>query len=105
MVSPEWEYWKYAVDEEYVFVMVNYIWKFEDLFVGYKFIEDKWLFRRKFKSDGSVDRYKARYVVRGFKQINEVDYFEEEFFLSVVRIFIYRVRLSAGYYFFCIRKD
>lgn len=105
MASPEWEHWKHAVDEEYASVMVNHTWKLEDLLVGHKSIEDKWLFRRKFKPDGSVDRYKARYVVRGFKQINEVDYLEEELFSPVVRISTHRVRLSAGHHLSCIRKD
>lgn len=97
MVSSEWEYWKRAADEEYVLLMDNCIWKFEDFRAGRKVIEGKWLFRRKFKFDGSVDRYKVRYVVRGFRQISGLDYFEEEFFLRVVRIFtvMYLFVLSA----------
>lgn len=67
MLSTEWEYWKRVVDEEYFFFMDNRTWRLEDLSAGRKFIEGKWIFRRKFKSDGSVDRYKARYVVRGFR--------------------------------------
>lgn len=28
----------------------------------------KWVFRHKFRADGSLDRYKARWVLRGFTQ-------------------------------------
>jgi hypothetical protein len=35
--------------------------------------------RRKFKSDGTIDRYKARLVAKGFTQRERIDYKEGVF--------------------------
>jgi hypothetical protein len=37
-------------------------------------ITDKWIFKHKFKVDGSLDRYKARWVLQGFTQRPGLDY-------------------------------
>ncbi|KAF3630588.1 hypothetical protein FXO37_28413 [Capsicum annuum] len=36
----------------------------------------KWIFKRKIKADGTIDKYKARLVVKGFKQKEGLDYFD-----------------------------
>ncbi|KAF3682389.1 putative FACT complex subunit SSRP1-like [Capsicum annuum] len=36
----------------------------------------KWIFKRKMKEDGAIDKYKARLVVKGFKQKEGLDYFD-----------------------------
>ena len=36
----------------------------------------KWIWKTKLKSDGSLDRLKARYVAKGFNQIAGVDFHE-----------------------------
>lgn len=41
-----------------------------------KIVGCKWLFKVKYKSDGSVERYKARLVARGFSRTKGLDYFE-----------------------------
>lgn len=37
-------------------------------------IGPKWVYRIKFKPDGTIDRFKAWFVVRGFDQIKGTDY-------------------------------
>ena len=36
----------------------------------------RWVFTLKYCQDGSVDRYKARLVVKGYTQTYDIDYFE-----------------------------
>lgn len=67
MRSAEVSKWRRAAEEEYNFLLENNIWFLEDLFSGRISIEGKWIFRRKLGVDGNVDRYKVRFVVRGFK--------------------------------------
>lgn len=43
---------------------------------GMKAIECRWVFRIKRNKDGSIERYKARLVARGFAQRSGIDYFE-----------------------------
>lgn len=37
-------------------------------------ISSKWIFKIKFKPDGTIERYKARFVVIGFDQIKGKDF-------------------------------
>ncbi|KAH9717746.1 hypothetical protein KPL71_021946 [Citrus sinensis] len=43
---------------------------------GSKPISSKWVFRRKYNSDGTLQIFKARLVAKGFKQRNGIDYFD-----------------------------
>ena len=54
--------------------MYNHTWELVDLPPGTKTIGCKWLFKRKLKQDGSIEKYKARLVVKGFKQRKNLDY-------------------------------
>jgi len=54
----------------------------------------KWIFKHKFKADGSLERYKAHWVLRGFTQRPGVDFAET--FSSVVKPATVRTVLSLA---------
>ncbi|KAI0999426.1 hypothetical protein K3495_g8772 [Podosphaera aphanis] len=61
---------------------------------GKRVISSKIVLRKKFKSDGSLVRRKARIFVRGFEQQYGIDYFET--FASVIRYNTLRILLSKA---------
>ena len=61
---------------------------------GKKPISSKWVFRIKRNPDGSINKYKARLVVRGFSQVEGVDYTET--FAPVARHSSMRILLSIA---------
>ena len=68
--------WKEAIDSEIESILHNYTWELVDLPPGCKPLSSKWVFKRKRKVDGSIDKYKARLVIKGCKQTEGLDYFE-----------------------------
>jgi hypothetical protein len=46
-------------------------------------VSSKWVFKIKHVADGSIEKYKARFVARGFSQKERIDY--EETFALVAR--------------------
>ena len=56
--------------------MSNHTWELVDLPKGNKAIGCKWIFKKKLRTDGSVDRYKARLVIKGFTQRHGIDFFD-----------------------------
>ena len=43
---------------------------------GCKPLGSKWIFKRKKKADGTIDKYKARLLIKGYKQQAGQDYFD-----------------------------
>jgi hypothetical protein len=71
------------MEEEYAALLTNHTWDLVSCPPGTNVVTGKWLFRHKLTSDGSLDRYKARWVLRGFTQRPGVDY--DETFSPVVK--------------------
>ena len=51
-------------------------WELVDRTLSRKIIGVRWVFRTKLNLDGSVNKYKARLVVRGYAQVFGIDYLE-----------------------------
>ena len=71
MTSSESSYWKEAIDSEIKSIIENKTWILTDLPPGNKPIGTKQIFKRKLRPDGTIERYKARLVVKGFNQKND----------------------------------
>jgi hypothetical protein len=62
------------MEEEYVALLANHTWDLVPCPPGTNVVTCKWLFCHKLTSDGSLNRYKACWVLRGFTQRPGVDY-------------------------------
>jgi len=58
--------WKEAMQKEYDALIKNDTWKLVDPPLGTKPIGCKWVFKNKYKADGSLEKHKARLVAKGF---------------------------------------
>ena len=56
--------------------MSNKPWILCDLPKGSRTISSKWIFKKKMRHDGSIERFKARLVVRSFTQKKDFNYFD-----------------------------
>jgi hypothetical protein len=54
------------MEEEMSMIQKNKTWDLVDRPEGRKVIGEKWIFKTKFNADNSINKYKARLVVKGY---------------------------------------
>ena len=74
----EWKEWKDAMIEDYQSIMKNDVWYVVPRPERNSVVTSKWIYKIKHVGDGSIKKYKARFVARGCSQ-KEGIYYEETF--------------------------
>jgi hypothetical protein len=75
--------WKDAMTEECQSILKNDVWDVVPRPEGNSVVTSKWIYKIRHAVDGSIEKYKARFVARGFSQVEGVDY--DETFALVAR--------------------
>ena len=78
--------------EEYSSIMKNDVWEVVPIPTGKSVVTSRWLYKIKHVVDGSVEKYKSRFVARGFTQKEGIDY--DETFAPVARYTTIRTIIS-----------
>ncbi|XP_039137235.1 uncharacterized protein LOC120274764 [Dioscorea cayenensis subsp. rotundata] len=86
--------WREAMNAELSSINRNHTWELISPPPGKKIIGVKWIFKRKYKANGEVDKCKARLVAKGYTQEYGVDY--EEIFAPVARMDTIRLLIALA---------
>lgn len=92
--ASELKEWILACEADLRSIEKNEVWNLVDLPIGVKPIGLRWIFKIKRNSDGTVNKYKARLVVKGYVQEYGVDF--DEVFAPVARLETIRLLVSIA---------
>ncbi|CAG7720599.1 unnamed protein product [Allacma fusca] len=92
--SSDKDLWIMAMDNEFKSHQQNNTWTLVKRPKNVKLLDSRWVYKIKRKNDGTIDLYKARLAIRGYKQKYGVDYMET--FSSVCRYELIRLLLCLA---------
>lgn len=90
--------WRATMKKELIMIEKNQTWKLVKRLADRKVIGVKWVFRIKLNAYGSINKHKARLVVKGYAQIFGVDFFDA--FAPIARLETIRLLLAIA-----VQKD
>ena len=90
--GPEWEKWKESIEEELEGLSKQRTWSVVDIPEGANLMKTKWVFKKKKTKEGTIERYRACLVCKGYSQVHGVDY--DQTFSPVVRHSTMRIVLG-----------
>lgn len=91
---PNWKTWQNAMRDEFDSLVHNQTWTLVPRAVGRRVIPGKWVYKLKRGTNGEILRYKARWVIKGFRQEQGIDYHET--FASVVKPMSYKALFAVA---------
>jgi hypothetical protein len=68
--------------------LINKTWKLINSFRDRRVFRDKWVYKIKKEEHDEILRYKARWMIRDFKQIEELNY--TKIFVSMIKSMSYK---------------
>jgi hypothetical protein len=82
------EEWIKIMKNENNFLLINEIWTFVNLFKDRRVLRDKWVYKIKREKHDEILRYKTRWVIREFEQVQRLDYTKT--FVSMIKSMSYK---------------
>jgi hypothetical protein len=92
--SPDVDDWKEAVRSEMDSILSNGTWELVDRPYGCKPTGCEWVFKKKLRPDGTIDKYKVSLVAKGYTQKEGEDFFDT--YSLVARLTTIHVLLSLA---------
>ena len=93
-ITSKFPQWVKAMDEEFSALQRQKTWSLVPAVPGINLVGCKWVYKLKLHSDGTIARYKAMLVAKGFHQQAGINYTET--FSPVVKPTIVRLVLSIA---------
>jgi hypothetical protein len=91
---PNWDDWKKAMEKELSDLTIQNTWTLTDLPPGKVPLKGRWVFKLKKNLNGDIEKYKARWVIKGFLQQPGIDF--DETFCNTARSESWRVLLAEA---------
>ena len=87
-------HWLHAMQDELAALQQNHTWDLVPRHDAMNIMGSRWVFKTKLKSDGSIKRFKARLVTKGYNQLVGLDFHET--FSPVIKPTTIRLALSLA---------
>ena len=87
--------WKEAIQNEIDSILQNHTWEPMDLQPSCKPLSSKGVLKRKKKVDGSIDKYKERLVIKGYRKTKDLNYFDTDSHLTRINSIRMMIAIAA----------
>jgi hypothetical protein len=103
--SPDADFRKEAIRSEMDSIMSNATWEVVERPYGCKPIGSKWVFKKKLRPNGTIERYKARLVIKGYSQKEGEDFFDSYSLVDRLTTIHVLLSLAASHGFLVHQMD